>query len=258
MNSWFGHMHARKKECSWPPAEKIQPIFLSFHVTPSAASYILSEKGIQYLRSHQPIGCRDLYTKELLESHDIQAWFSGCLTATLPARRGISRKDHVFLVDLYNPVIQPTVLKALKNIGIENVKFRTHDIRVGRRRPAARLYLADKLLAQYCSAKVVVTSRLHCAIPCVSMGIPVLLIIDDKLDERFAGLELGSSIVDLISFVKAPEHAIQTCLEKPNGKPEYVFKLESNLREFLPVDSAGSEFSFESHWRPERFIKTFD
>ena len=39
----------------------------------------------------------------------------------------------------------------------------------------ALMTLAKNLLNKYASAKLVITSRIHCAIPCLSLGTPVLL-----------------------------------------------------------------------------------
>ena len=51
---------------------------------------MLSPEGIAYLQKHAPIGCRDHYTLQLLQKHQIPAYFSGCLTLSLN-RQGFSR-----------------------------------------------------------------------------------------------------------------------------------------------------------------------
>ncbi|MPN27308.1 hypothetical protein SDC9_174739 [bioreactor metagenome] len=77
---------------------------------------------------------------------------------------------------------------------------------------------AEKLLRKYAKAKLVVTSRIHCALPCLSMETPVIYIDDLEKSEisscRLDGLlELfnllfiekdkivGSDIADKINFV---------------------------------------------------------
>ena len=78
MNGWFTHnVH------NWIPSEDIIPLFVSFHVNNTAAPGMLSEEGIEYLKKHQPIGCRDQFTVDLLNSEGIKAFFTGCLTLTL-------------------------------------------------------------------------------------------------------------------------------------------------------------------------------
>ena len=54
MNGWF-----MDKPENWPPSDKIKPLFLSFHLNPTAEKEMLTQEGINYLKNHQPIGCRD-------------------------------------------------------------------------------------------------------------------------------------------------------------------------------------------------------
>jgi len=57
----------------------------------------------------------------------------------------------------------------------------------------AKFELAEKLLLQYSAAKFVVTSRIHCALPCLGMGTPVLYVDDQQQSEtsycRLSGLK---------------------------------------------------------------------
>ena len=88
MNGWF-----MEKPSNWPPSEKIKPLFLAFHLNPTAKKNMLSAKGINYLKKHQPIGCRDYYTLNLLLGYGIKAHFSGCLTLTL-SRKNFNIKSN--------------------------------------------------------------------------------------------------------------------------------------------------------------------
>jgi hypothetical protein len=58
--------------------------------------------------------------------------------------------------------------------------------------------MAEDLLNQYAKAKLVITSRIHCALPCLAMGTPVIFIngFDSFVDScRFDGiLELFNRI----------------------------------------------------------------
>lgn len=47
----------------------------------------------------------------------------------------------------------------------------------------AKFNYADKLLTQYATARYVVTSRIHCALPCLGMGTPVLYVNDKQQEE---------------------------------------------------------------------------
>lgn len=59
---------------------------------------------------------------------------------------------------------------------------------------------ADELLKKYLKARYVITSRIHCALPCLAMGVPVLFVHNENLNEinncRLDGLaELFKKII---------------------------------------------------------------
>lgn len=78
MAAWWMHYPEH-----WPPSKKIDPLFISFHVTPDKAERMLSKPGVEYLKNYEPIGCRDKGTQRLLEAKGIKTYFSGCITLTL-------------------------------------------------------------------------------------------------------------------------------------------------------------------------------
>lgn len=200
MNGWFTHNAA-----NWVPAPSIDPLFVSFHVNNTAAPLMLDEGGIAYLKAHQPIGCRDRFTEAVLKERGIDAYFSGCLTLTLDSYRvdDGERGDAIYIVDpLYG---YPTLAKSTYDLRRFARSVLSGDIfRIGRRRqhlrrfidadllataefvhqePAANTYtdeqkfaMAEELLHKYARAKLVITSRIHCALPCLALGTPVIFI----------------------------------------------------------------------------------
>lgn len=78
MNGWYMH-----NPVQWPPSGRIHPLFVAFHINATAAEELMSDESVSYLKRHQPIGCRDYFTRDLLLSKGIEAYFSGCLTLTL-------------------------------------------------------------------------------------------------------------------------------------------------------------------------------
>src|SRR5688572_24636100 len=71
MNGWFTHnIH------NWVPTDDIEPLFVSFHINNTAAPHMLNEKGIAYLKKHEPIGCRDQFSADTLKAKGIDAYFS--------------------------------------------------------------------------------------------------------------------------------------------------------------------------------------
>ena len=75
MNFWF-----MSKGYRWAPHETIQPIFHGFCV---GRDEVLEYRWVDYLRRHQPIGCRDQHSVELLRAKGIEAFWTGCMTLFL-------------------------------------------------------------------------------------------------------------------------------------------------------------------------------
>ncbi len=198
LNGWFTH-HPE----TWIPSESIDPLFVSFHINSSVAERILSPQGIKYLKQHEPIGCRDNYTVRLLETKGIKAYFTGCLTLTLDsyANRENGNDGKVYIVDpLYGFPNKDRIFNNTKSLvkGIltGNIfhmnsaskymgKIFEKDIleraEIIRQELPSKTYteeqkfeMADDLLKKYSTAKLVITSRIHCALPCLAMGTPVI------------------------------------------------------------------------------------
>ena len=107
MNGWF-----TDKPENWPPSPLLNPLFVSFNISPHIAWRFLRRKVIEYLKQHEPIGCRDIWTMKLLKAFGIEAYFSGCLTLTLDYKYNINDKDEKFLVI----DIDPKLTRYVRNI----------------------------------------------------------------------------------------------------------------------------------------------
>ncbi|OIP52664.1 MAG: hypothetical protein AUK33_00455 [Flavobacteriaceae bacterium CG2_30_34_30] len=222
MNGWFTHnIH------HWVPSEHIIPLFVSFHMNNTAAPFMLSEKGIAYLKKHQPIGCRDMFTVDTLNAKGIEAYFTGCLTLTLDSYKvaDSERGGAIYIVDpLYGYSTYKKVtydykrfLRSVQNGKIFQLgkrkkhldKFLDKELQVkaihieqeppaGTYTEAEKFAMAEDLLHKYARAKLVITSRIHCALPCLALGTPVIFIngFDSFVDScRFEGvLELFNRI----------------------------------------------------------------
>lgn len=198
LNGWFTH-HPE----TWIPSEKLDPLFISLHINSSAADRMLSESGIAYLKKHEPIGCRDHYTVRLLESKGIKAYFTGCLTLTLDsyAKKDSGNDGKIYIVDplygfpnkdrIFNNaksvikgVIKGDILKMnsanefMKKIFTQSLLSNAEYIRQELPKDAytedQKFVLAEDLLKKYSTAKLVITSRIHCALPCLALGTPVI------------------------------------------------------------------------------------
>ncbi len=187
LNGW----HTHKPE-NWPPSPSFIPLITSFHISretysedesrPRPSDVLLEEKNLAYFRAHAPIGARDLWTRDLLRQSGIEAYFSGCLTLTLGSGQPKTTQNYACAVDIDGPVFD----HLRKQIRGPILKLTHIDSRAGSF--TERCKRARRLLSIYAHAKFVVTSRLHCALPCLALQTPVLLINMAPDIYRFRGL----------------------------------------------------------------------
>lgn len=159
----------------WPPAEGLVPFFYSFHIAAESKEEICSEKGLAYLRQFEPIGCRDRGTMNILLSHGIKAYYSKCISLTFERREQAPENGRVFLVSLSKGALSAIPRKLRKKgVVVDQSKLRLPSLS-----PQIRELLAQHLLDTYAKhASLVITSKIHCAMPCIAMGIPVVFIYD--------------------------------------------------------------------------------
>ena len=190
-NGWFSETPE-----NWPPADNIDPLFISFHVTNEHNSNkkIVNSKFYDYYKKHEPIGCRDYDTVDLFESIGIKAYFSGCLTLTLKNEYDY-RTDDIYLVDpFYKYKITPKYLRKAYDTLVpedykKDVSIITHNDLLSMRTVEERLKRARGILKKYATAKMVITSRIHVALPCLAMGTPVYFMdVGYKHRNRFKGI----------------------------------------------------------------------
>jgi hypothetical protein len=157
---------------------KITPVFLGL----TMAKDELMPGEVDYLKAFEPVGCRDERTYNTLVQAGISAYLGGCLTVTLPTRKSMPDKQNkIFIIDPTAGVIDyiPEEIK-------KNAIWDTHLFYEKLENPKQK---ADDRYKQYNNeAKLVITSLLHCSVPCMAMGIPVIL-AKDKVSYRFAWLE---------------------------------------------------------------------
>lgn len=236
MNAWW--MWSK----NWPPSNSINPLFVSVHISPESAKWILSEEGIAYLKQHSPIGCRDLNTLNMMKEKNIDAYFSGCLTLTLgknyhfnnETRGGVTICDPYYKIDFksllfskynifallityyHNKTFFQKIRKSfgykhkmfniknrfVKLIGeniqlaffyktyrtlfteelIKNATYTSQWIETENEQSTKQLLeKAEVLLQKYAHAKMVITSRIHCALPSLGCDTPVLFVTSDEL-----------------------------------------------------------------------------
>lgn len=177
------------KALSVPFNKNIKPVFWGFNLE---CPYVPSEAK-EYLLCNSPIGCRDEGTYNRLISNGMPAFISGCLTLLMPRRKNCPQtQKKVFFVD-----VSDKLFEFVPNDLIDNSISMTNMITIERMIGDNYITQEEMRYACHCAennlyeisenARLVVTSRLHIAAPCVAMGIPVIL-AKENIDMRYAWL----------------------------------------------------------------------
>lgn len=164
LNGWF-----KTNPAEWPPHPSLSPIYLGFHIRLFQSPSLVEKDALEHYRKHGPVGCRDRYTLGLLQSRGIDVFLSHCLTLTLQRRIA----DPLTQIDTFVVSRDQQILDYLpKSIG--SFEYITHysdssDFE-------SNMHSAAALLDRYRGrAKLIITTMLHCALPAIAMGIPVVV-----------------------------------------------------------------------------------
>jgi len=188
LSGWFKHMAGADPQ--WPPHGRIIPIFIGFHVRPYQCPALLEPASVEYMKAHGPVGCRDPFTKRVLEEKGVPTYLSHCLSLTFPRRPAGQVGDKIVVASRDRDIID------LLPSGYRRDPLYVNHYAV-KDTFSAYMAAARELLALYRSrARLVITTFLHCALPCLAMGIPVVVFLPRPQnefqrtsdEERFSGL----------------------------------------------------------------------
>jgi hypothetical protein len=217
MNGWFSAEGA-----TWPPSRSLLPIFVGFHVTDRFKPTL--RRHVDYLKSYEPIGVRDEATGAFLQSLGINTELTFCLSLTLPQRDTTPRNGKTYLVDA------PTIAVP-RSLRIGAIKT-SHT--VAPVSSAARLQYARSLLETYRdTASLVITTRLHAALPCMAMGIPVVFFGDPHNSRTSIVKSIGAKVYDARLHSKALlRGALGQAIDKVdwNPRPLDISAVRSKLK----------------------------
>lgn len=250
-NGWFNH------QPFWPPPDSIHPLFVAFYA--NMPELLIDKKYASYFKRHEPIGCRSLATMEAFRKIGVEAYFSGCLTLTIE-REPVERTNRIYMVDvepeLCARLVPAQVAEDVVHISHEGLPsdftpltkamwtaaryglrgmykldsggsmLRGAAERLNRLRHSSRVSRAQELLTMYSAARLVITSRLHCALPCLALGTPVVLFRPGiESDPRFAGLR------ELVRFHSDVSRPIDIDWKDPEPNPDSYLSYARALRE---------------------------
>ena len=228
INGWF-----MENPKNWPPNNNINPLFISFHINPSIVKTFINHQSIEYFKKHEPIGCRDYYTRDLLVTNGINAYFSSCVTLGIEREKYLKRQTPggvlvIGAFDRLKPYLDyksplKFLLSLIKyplrilNYKIKLQKFNRH---LYKQKFEIKSYsqitknsinshsegiaLAEEMLNKIAESDIIITSRIHAALPALAMGLKVIF-IDEGLDHtnhkmRLSGLKNYFKTVDFKDF----------------------------------------------------------
>lgn len=184
MNGWYIH-----NKLAWPPSPYINPLLVSMHFKDleetDVGDIYLKEYGGEFLRKHGPVGARDIETQKRLENNNIEAYFSGCMSLTLEKFPNIRKRNKICLVDVSQDIIEK--VKKNSEYEIEIISHYLNQQETEKRDIKQRMNDVEALLKKYQEAKLVITTRLHAALPCVALGTPVIVLHKKVFDEDRLG-----------------------------------------------------------------------
>lgn len=188
LNGWF-----KTNPAELPSHPQLTPIYLGFHICSFQSSSLVSPEVLEHYRRFGPIGCGDRYTLSLLKSHGVDAFLSHCLSLTLSFRlNDPDNQVETFIVSRNKRILDylPSTIRSSTFISHYSG---TTDF-------ASNMQRAMELLAIYrLRAKLIVTTMLHCALPAIAMGIPVVVFFPPNEDvQNLSDLERFSSIQEII------------------------------------------------------------
>lgn len=269
MASWF-----MSEPNHFPYSEDIEPLFISSHYTERSLEEALKRKeSLDYFKKYQPIGCRDAYTVKVFEKYGIDAYFSGCLTLTLgKSFKKTKDSGEILMVDVMYEY--KTIKEILRDLYFSPREIISRCIRekgflknlltnTSKKKRMLYKFFSDKVLSEakfitqlqvhtkeddylgitrdylqrLCNAKFVITSRIHCALPCLAMGTPVLFIDCDLNQSRLEGLKDLFNTISIkgndISFNFDVNGKIGCDMENPKRFEYYRDLLVTKVNDFL-------------------------
>lgn len=181
----------------------ITPIFIAMQLDTVNASLdfdklLSNPKNQFYLLKYSPIGCRDIVTFRYLSKYGIPAYVNGCMTATLPRYTG-KKGSKVIFADAPEALLQyvpDIVLRQHCEVTTQQFHLSQQEVSDFRKTYS---FVKSKY-NYYCkNAKLIITSRLHVALPCTAFGIPVIF-AKDCIDARMDFVGKYLPIYDLEKY----------------------------------------------------------
>lgn len=212
LNGWWSHDPIR----SFPP--RIDALPISMHLCQRFRDGIPDFSWF----SGKKIYARDENTNLWLQSLGFDSEFLGCLTLTFPPIRTEPRIK-TLLVDVRHVDSSICVSPSkLTQIDLENSELSCN----------IKREKAKWILSMYTQAEMVITSRLHCALPCAAMDVPVVCFAKED-DARFTGMDQFITLCMDGNIEAAIDREKQTRCERRANIDSTVQRMHTIISEWL-------------------------
>ena len=243
----------------WPPERHIVPVCAGVHISEEDAWGLpfsaIDGAGLDALRACGPIAARDLRTASRLAKLNIPHTLTASLVLTLEHPK--VKRSGVICCDVPDEVVN--LVRSFRR----DVTVVTHELSDPSPDFTARMDAARAMVARYASAEMVFTRRLHCAMACLALGTPVLLLYRPEYEDvsRFAPMDemvRRQGVEDFIREVR--QHGMPAPWRNPadvgvlqrvlkNAIAEGIARAESQTLPLVPQEIA-------ENWKQERIRLT--
>ena len=235
MNAWYVH-----DMLNFDISPYIEPLYISMFLKRipykggiTIGTDYLNDNILNSFKKYGPIGTRDMHTKKVLDSLNIPNYFSGCMTLTINKLPNVKKEDYIVVVGLKDHEIEYIKKKTNRKV----IKF-VQDVERGsfsNETWEERKKRVEDVLRLYQGAHLVITTKLHCSLPCLAIGTPVLLLYDTSFAENEDRI---GTYLSYLNYVKREEF-LNTDIDFENPMPnssEYLKlrkELEKKCKEFI-------------------------
>ncbi len=184
MNAWYIH-----DIFNFNISPYIEPLYISMFLKKipyeggiTIGTDYLNTNILESFKKYGPVGTRDMHTKKILDQLKVPNYFSGCMTLTLNKFEGVKEEDYIVAVGLNDREINYIKKRTNRKV----IKF-VQDVKKGSFSNESwdeRKKRVENTLKLYQGAHMVITTKLHCSLPCLALETPVLLLYDTSFAEN--------------------------------------------------------------------------
>lgn len=227
MNAWYIH-----DKFNFDISPYIEPLYISMFLKKfpyqagiTIGSDYLNKNILESFKKYSPVGARDIHTKNLLDKLGIESYFSGCMTLTINKFSDVEKKDYIVVVGLNDKEIDYIKKKTNREVinfiqDIDKGSFANESWEVRRKRVIDTLKL-------YQGAHLVITTKLHCSLPCLALGTSVLLLYDTSFPENKDRI---GTYLSYLNYIKREDFfSADIQFENPPKNPTKYLELRNTL-----------------------------